>query len=127
MVNKTKDQLLAELEELRTECDAAKAEAKAAKERPVRDRFPASLWPNLNRRSDNDPAWTGNVRLVVPADKQPGEPLWLDISEWDYNEDTSPVKFKQNPPDFNLSLSPCSPAFAAEQEAKYQKARPNGR
>lgn len=125
----TKAELEARLAELEQENEALK-------NRPARARYTSGLWPNNNRRprpdnpnKSNDPAWQGTIRMVVPPEKQAGDPLHIDISLWPYDPESSPVSYKQNPPDMSISISPCPPAREFELEAQRQKAlggRANG-
>lgn len=108
--------------ELKAQVAALKKENEALRTRPQRARYGGGLWPNQNRRTDRDPEWQGTIRAIVPPEKQAGDILWIDVSEWLYNEETSPVQYKSNPPAFSVSLSPCTPDREAELEARRVKA-----
>lgn len=117
-MKKTNAQLLAELEAKEQELEAARQQLEAAAQRPPRDRYGFGVWPNLQRRNERDPAWRGTVRLTIPEHTKPGDPLWVDFSEWEYDPETSPVRYADNPPVFSGSLSPCPPARAKELEKR---------
>jgi hypothetical protein len=102
----TKAQLQAKLDQLEQENEALKNRAE-------RVRFSAGLWPNQNRRTERDPAWLGTIRIVVH-----NRPVWLDVSQWD----ADPERYKQNPPDFSISLSETPAARASELEQAREKA-----
>ena len=116
MAKKTIAQLTAELE-------AAQAENERLKQQqPARIRGYTELWMRDKREGHpNDPDLTARAfRFIIPPGLSGGDPLWLDISMWIFDETKSKAEYK-TPPDFTLSLSPCSAAFAAEQEAKHQE------
>ena len=115
MSKMTNAQLQAELEE-------ARATIEALKNRAPRARYSTGLWPNQNRRTDRDPAWQGTVRMIVPPDAVAGDPLWIDLSLWQYDAETSPVQYASNPPALTQSVSPCPADRAAELEARRIKA-----
>jgi hypothetical protein len=106
MTKKSNAALEAEIEQLRKERDDAIAAAKAAKQR---DRVYGNLFPNPDRRTEKDPAWTGSFRFVIPEGHEEGDYCWIDVSVWE----ADPSKFKQNPPDFSCSYS-ATPAELAE-------------
>jgi len=102
----TNAELAAKVEQLQSELEAAKA----AKQRV---RYYSNLWPNNERRTENDPAWQGTIRLAVDD-----KPVWFDISQWD----ADPERFKKNPPDFSISMSETPAERAAELETKRDQA-----
>jgi hypothetical protein len=121
-MSKTNAQLAAENKALKERAEKAEAAAEAALNRPLRARYPGGLWPNQNRRTERDPAWTSfPIRMIVPPQKQAGDPLWVDVSQWVYDPETSPAKYKKTPPDMTLSISPCTPNVELEEEAKHQE------
>lgn len=101
----------AQLEEALAKAEAALENAKNATKR---QRFYSNLWPNLDRRTDNDPAWRGTIDFVVPEGVKPGDRLWLDLSQWE----ADPARFKKNPPDFSVSMSQTDAEFAEVLEKR---------
>jgi len=99
--------------QLATKLAEAEAALEAANTRQQRERFYGNLWPNLNRRTERDPAWLGTARIVAH-----GKHMWLDISQWD----ADPERFASNPPDFSVSLSPTPSDRACELETAREKA-----
>ena len=116
MTTPTKAELAARVAEL-------EAQNQQLRDRPARARYSTGMWDNQNRRTHRDPEYTGTVRMIVPADKEAGDPLWIDLSQWVYDPETSPVQYKKNPPTLSVSLSPCPVARELELEADHQKAR----
>ena len=119
-MTKSVAQMKADYAELEAQLAASQEETReardAAKKAKQRVRWSFSAWPNPNRRTVNDPEHTGIVRMVVPPDLQSGDYMWVDFSLWIYNEETSPVHFAENPPEYNLSLSPTDPEYAEIKE-----------
>ena len=104
--------------ELATAKEATREAREAAKNAKQRPRWPTGLWPNDNRRTDNDPEHQGCVRTVIPPTLQAGDYLWVDISLWIFNEETSPAHYEDNPPDYNISLSPTDSEYAEIREER---------
>ena len=99
--------------------EAAEARAEAAEKKAAaaeRVRFGAGLWPNTKRERVEQPPWQGITRFVVPAGFNEGDHIWIDLSLYDYDEETSPIKYKKNPPDFNFSMSKTDKEYATIKE-----------
>jgi len=111
MATQTVAQLKAELEQVKAERDEARAAASKS-----RDRFGTGLWANDNRTKDTQPEFRGTFRFVVPEDLKAGDHVWLDAGLWNYDEETSPTKYSENPPEFNLSVSVTSKEYASIKE-----------